>query len=389
MDAGTDSIAARRRPTRWTAALYQARTEGGTPLGQALAVGLGLYIGASPFYGFHLLLALLFGRLFRVNRLKVYLASNISNPLIAPFLCAGEIQVGAWLRRGEFYSAASLPQMQLQGLALDILLGSVVVGVVLALLGMALTYAVVSGRAHAPPVAGLVADAAARYLPAGLGAWELSHGKLRSDPVYLQVLRDGILPNEGTLVDLGCGRGLMLALLAAARERVREHAWPAEWAPPPMALRLVGMERRARAARRAREALDQDATIETVDVAIANVPPCQAVLLFDVLHLMPREAQERLLHKAAAALSGGGVLVLREANAAGGWRFSLVRFGNRITALFQAESRRRFHFRTMSEWIDRLRALGFVVEPAPGYPRTALGNFLLYARMGPYQATGR
>jgi hypothetical protein len=43
-----------------------------------------------------------------------------------------------------------------------------------------------------------------------------ARAKLRRDPVYLAVLRGGWLPDRGTLLDLGCGRGLLLALLAVA-----------------------------------------------------------------------------------------------------------------------------------------------------------------------------
>src|SRR5262249_6234964 len=89
-----------RRPSRLTAALHRYRTEGNTPVRQALAIGLGLYIGCTPFIGFHLPLSVGLGWLFGLNRFKVYLAANISNPLVAPFLYALEIQVGTWLRTG-------------------------------------------------------------------------------------------------------------------------------------------------------------------------------------------------------------------------------------------------------------------------------------------------
>ena len=66
----------------------------------AVAIGVGAFIGCLPIYGLHLLLTIVVGRLLRLNRLKMYLAANISNPLIAPFLIFAEIQTGAWLRRG-------------------------------------------------------------------------------------------------------------------------------------------------------------------------------------------------------------------------------------------------------------------------------------------------
>ena len=302
-------------PNRLTGAVYRYRTEHNTPIRQALAIGLGLFIGATPFIGFHLALSLGLGWLFGLNRLKVYLAANISNPLVAPFLFALEIQVGTWLRSGQFLSAARLDEVRLQGLAIDILLGSAVVGSVLAVAGTLLTYWGSGARRGEPQETALVAAAAERYLAAGITAWEFARGKLRGDPVYLQVLRDGRLPPHGTLIDLGCGQGLMLALIASAADEWRQGRWPSSWPPPPLDLRLHGIETRPRVARRASQALEGAATIEEVDVSSWALPSCDAILLFDVLHLLSRDTQDRLMEDAARVLPHGGVLVIREADA--------------------------------------------------------------------------
>ena len=80
--------------------VHQLRTEGGTPAREAIAVGLGVFVGCSPWYGLHFAICWGLGWLLRLNRLKMYLAANISNPLVAPFLILGELQTGAWIRRG-------------------------------------------------------------------------------------------------------------------------------------------------------------------------------------------------------------------------------------------------------------------------------------------------
>jgi uncharacterized protein (DUF2062 family) len=369
-----------RTPPRLTAVLHQIRTEGGTPGRQACAVGLGLYIGATPFLGFHLALSILLGRLFGLNRLLVYAAANISNPFIAPVLYATEIQVGAWLRTGAIYSPSTVERIRLGGLALDVLIGSVVIGLALGIAGLAITYAVARARDRSAAAARLVDAAAARFLPFGFGAWEFARNKIRHDPMYLGVLRDGVLPARGRLLDLGCGHGLMLALLAAARVQFRAGDWPADWPAPPLDLALHGIELRPKAARRAREALGADAVIEERDLTAGGVPPCDAILIFDVLHLLPADAQERLLDAAAGALAPGGVLVLREADAAGGWRFHMVRFGNRLVGFVHGKGRRRFHFRTADEWRRLLEMRGLVVDEAQTPNRTPFANVTFYAK---------
>jgi uncharacterized protein (DUF2062 family) len=370
-----------RPPGRFAAAVRRLRTEGDTPARQAWAVGLGAYIGASPFIGLHLLLTLVVGRLFRLNRLKMYLAANISNPFVAPLLYAVEIQVGAWLRMGHMYSPATLHQVRLQGIAIDILIGSVVVGLALAVIGGSLTYWVVSGHGHESAVVELIEAAAAPYLAAGIAVWEIARSKLRLDPVYTQILKDGVLPADGRLVDLGCGQGLMLSLISASAARFRAGTWPESWPAPPLTLELHGIELRPRIAQQARDVLNGIATIEERDVTTVAIPSCEALLLVDVLHLLSRAAQDRLLDDVARALAPTGVLVIREANAAGGWRFALVRIGNRLNAIVQGRWSRRFQFDSAAGWRARLTQSGFDVARLV-QQQHGLANFLIYARPG-------
>lgn len=369
-----------RRPGRLTALLHRYRTEGNTPIRQALSIGLGLYIGASPFIGFHLGLIILFGWLFGLNRLKAYLASHISNPLFAPLLYAAEIQIGAWIRTGHMYSTQSLSQLQFGPLALDVLIGSVVVGGVLAVTGTIVTYALMSEHGRDPQVAHLVDAAAERYLTIGLSTWEFAHAKLEMDQVYLDVLKDGVLPDSGVLYDLGCGQGLMLSLLGTARDRYQAGEWPANWPAPPSGLELRGIELRPRIAKRTRELLQDLATIETLDLSETSLPTCRAALIIDVLHLMPADAQDRLLEDVARALAPDGVLVLREADAGGRWRFQAVRVGNRLTALAHGRFRRHFSFRTAEAWTAKLTSLGFDIAKLTPNRGGPFANFVVYAR---------
>ena len=65
-------------------------------------------------------------------------------------------------------------------------------------------------------------DAARGGTPRREGTRGISReSKLRFDPVFIALLRRGLFPDEGTLLDLGCGQGLLLSLLLAAREPAR------------------------------------------------------------------------------------------------------------------------------------------------------------------------
>jgi uncharacterized protein (DUF2062 family)/2-polyprenyl-3-methyl-5-hydroxy-6-metoxy-1,4-benzoquinol methylase len=378
--------------------LYRLRTEGDTPGRLAAAVGVGVYIGCSPFYGFHLLLCLVAARVFRLNRMLTYLASHISLPGVWPLLAIGQIQLARRLR-GEPFLAISPNELHEMGwremihlfdwqqLGGDLLVGSVITGILLGIAFAVPTYRIAVRRAREPEVSALVESAAYRYLGTGMFHWEFVRGKLRHDPVYFHLLREGVLPDAGRLLDLGCGRGILFSLIVTTRAQTDPGedglAYPPGWAPPPRNLKLSGIEGSAKIADVAREALGAEAHIEHGDLATAPLPPADAVLLLDVLHYLPAAAQEDLLARVAAALSPGGLLLIRDADAAGGGRFLATRLQERLCALARRHWRQRFHYRTRAEWSRLLRELGFAVEDRPMAEGTPYANVLIVGRRCP------
>ena len=109
---------------------------------------------------------------------------------------------------------------------LDLLLGGMVLSILGGLVAGVLTYALVGRRYRDPGFTRLTAAAADRYLGTSLTAWEFARAKLRGDPVYRAVLASGWLPASGVLVDVGCGPGLLLALVAQATEEAHDGRWP-------------------------------------------------------------------------------------------------------------------------------------------------------------------
>ena len=112
-------------PARLRRAFHGLRTEGTGTFRETSAVALGVFIGCLPLYGFHLLMCWSVGFALGLNRLKMYLAANISNPLVAPWLLFAEMQTGAWLRRGSFHPL-TLQGMKTTGtgeVGIDVLIG--------------------------------------------------------------------------------------------------------------------------------------------------------------------------------------------------------------------------------------------------------------------------
>lgn len=236
-------------------------------------------------------------------------------------------------------------------------------------------YAALRGSADDPVLATLIPRAAERYVATSITAWEFARGKLRGDPVYRQVISAGWLPSGGTLVDVGCGQGLMLALLAEGRCLARSGRRPAGFSPPVFD-RLVGIERRARVAHLARQALGSDADIVEQDARMLSAGSCRAVLFFDVLHMMPADDQEALLTAMASALEPGGVILVRDADASAGWRFGAVRTVNRLKAIASGAWRQPFYFRSNADWLSCFRRLGFDADARPMADGTPFANVL-------------
>lgn len=354
------------------------RTEGDSPGRQAAAVGLGLFVGCSPLYGLHLAICVALASLLRLNRLQTYLAAQISVPVVAPFLVLAEIETGRLLRGAGWlpFDLAALRRLDPWQFGLDLVTGSLVVGVVLGALAAAITWHAVRRLKREPERNALIDDTAKRYVESGPFAWEFVRGKLRYDPVYFHLLQGGRLPEEGRLCDLGCGRGIVLALLATARAREEQGAWPAGWPAPPRLL-LSAIEGRRRHAEIAAKALAGQGEVTHGDLRTTALPTADLFLLLDVLHYLDAAAQEDLLDRLAAALPPGGAVLLRDADAAGGVRFAATRLQERLCALARGHLRQRFHYRTAEDWMGMLEKRGLTATKEPMAMGTPYANVLI------------
>ena len=68
---------------------------------KAFSVALGVFIGFSPFWGFHTLLVISLSVLFKLNKILAFVASNVSLPPFIPFIIAAALYLGAPFIQGE------------------------------------------------------------------------------------------------------------------------------------------------------------------------------------------------------------------------------------------------------------------------------------------------
>ena len=217
-----------------------------------------------------------------------------------------------------------------------------------------------AGRAE---LAALAAAVAARYAGASRFARGFVDGKLRHDPATPALLRLAARSPFGAVVDLGCGRGqLGLALLAAG-----------------LADRLTGLDRDAAKLAEARlAAAGLPAGFAEADLSASDpiLPPCDTLLMVDVLYQLPEEAQRPLL--AAAARAARRRVLVRAFDPDRGWRSAA---GQAMEVLGRAVRGGRNAIRPLplAAVAAPLEAAGFAVSVSPCWGSTPLPNVLLVA----------
>jgi uncharacterized protein (DUF2062 family) len=112
------------------------------PLRMSLAVGLGLFFGIAPLWGFQMVAAAATAHFLRLNKAITLLASNISIPPMVPFILYGALALGHWMVTGDGlkFSWQQMTKERALEYFWQWLVGSVALAILVAALGTALSY---------------------------------------------------------------------------------------------------------------------------------------------------------------------------------------------------------------------------------------------------------
>lgn len=332
--------------TGWIRELWH-RLRGGvvTRPRAAASVALGLFVGCLPIYGLHLPLCLAVGLPLRLDVVIAYVAANISNPLVAPFLVTLEIEIGFLLLSGRHVplSPDELRAVGIAAFAWQAAVGSIVVGACLATLGSCVTWVLVGRlRPNPDPLDAAIQRTIARYLDAPRGDRIYVTAKLRTDPIVSAIT--DLEGSFGRLIDIGAGRGqigLVLLELGRARE-------------------VFGLDWDARKIEVAKRASRGDALFFEGDVRRFAFPEADTILMVDVLHYLAPDEQDVLIEQAVRSLPRGGRLLVREVedrSRCGAW---FTRLADRAAARLGYNKAVRLHYRSAGELLGKLEALALV-----------------------------
>lgn len=231
-----------------------------------------------------------------------------------------------------------------------------------------------------PAFAALLDDATDPYRAAGRYAYHFARGKLGHDPAFRWLLANGAIPAGARVLDIGCGQAVLFSMLLAARRRFAAGDWPPDWPAAPDCLTLHGIDLQPREVRKAKAALGDAVRVEVGDARDARFPRSDAIVVLDVLHYLDREDQERTIGRIAEALTPGGRLLLRVADAGAGLKFLVTHVCDRLGTLARGEFWPRHQHRRIEDWIALLERNGLSANAVPMSAGTPFANVLLVAQ---------
>ena len=171
------------------------------------------------------------------------------------------------------------------------------------------------------------------------------HTRLRAWSAPLDAVVSA-LPREGTLLDVGCGHGLISNEVALRSPRAR----------------VLGVDLSETKIASARASVGARTNVEFRVAPLEGVPESgfDAVSLIDVLYLVPEGSWTPFLKNCLEKLRPGGIFVLKEIGTEPWWKFERLKLqefmSTRILRITKGDT---MHFESGDELRQRLLSIGF------------------------------
>lgn len=162
------------------------------------------------------------------------------------------------------------------------------------------------------------------------------------------------LPKHGLILDLGCGYGFISHLVSAECPDIA----------------FIGIDVSSRRIRVAKKGAVHRKNMEfhVADISEIQFPRCDAVMLIDILSMLPYEAQERILAQCYEKLRNGGVLVVKDTCKSPYWKYAYVYMEDLIKIrlkVFGKEVQHYRQYRDIHDFLELLDSIGFHTTVIP------------------------
>lgn len=230
----------------------------------------------------------------------------------------------------------------------------------------------------------LLDDASRPFRSGGHFAYHYARGKLSSDAIFRELLKRGIFPTEGHFLDLGCGQGSLFGWLLAARNLFEKGNWPSDWSTPPRPLSLRGYELMQKDVDRATRAFGPNHPLVNIrqgDMCKVDFGHPDIITILDALHYFDHGKQKEVLKRIYAALPPGGLFLTRVGDAGAGLPYHICNWVDRAVTFVRGHRLPTLYQRTLAEWVELLRGIGFKVETEPMNHGKPFANVMLICRV--------
>ena len=165
------------------------------------------------------------------------------------------------------------------------------------------------------------------------------------------------VPLTGTIVDVGCGYGLLSNLLALTSQE-RD---------------VIGIDLSPRRITAAQRTVKERKNIKFLfqDANSLNLEKCDVLLMSDFLHHIPYRRQEELLVLCYQKLSKNGLLIIEEVDDKPFWKYQLNIIVDVLLNLDKG-----IYFRSSSEYLKLLSRIGFEVKTEIAHKDLPLSDIL-------------
>ncbi len=244
-------------------------------------------------------LALLVATVLRLSRLRMVAATWISNPLFAPLLVWSELQLGNLILTGEVmdHSLESVRENGVAALGQALAVGSLAIGVGLGFLAAFVVWKCIPRGPEETRRRAAIEKAAHRYLGLGLGRWFQIRNSLYGNRAIVDLVTSGRLVPGNRLVDLGCGRGELLALLV-------------DGSPNGQLGSYVGVTSNQSRAEQARQVLSSPFIIEVGDPEMPDLESVDTVVVWRTKNRDAPSVNQRLIKMVRTSISRHGAFLL-------------------------------------------------------------------------------